>query len=56
MFFNKHAQNLQNSYFNKLSLIYVKQIPVEFSPDGVLKPFNAGGDKRTCILKQTWKS
>ena len=36
MFLYKIGQNLQNSYFNKLFLMYAKQKPVEYSPGGFL--------------------
>ena len=36
MFFQELGQNLQNSYFKKLFLMYRKQKPVEYSPSVVL--------------------
>ena len=36
--------------------MYAKQKPVEYAPGGVLELFKGGHNKKTYILKQTWKS
>ena len=57
MFFQEPDQNLQNSYFIKLSLMHVTLNPVEYSPGGVFNPLILVVTKgHTYILKQTWKS